>query len=201
MEAAALLPQQLDLLTLAQWGELPEDVQGELVDGHLIEEEMPSFEHEAIVLFLASRLLAWLGDQGFVAVSGVKYAVAPQRGRLPDLTVFLPGGRVPPRRGVVTVAPDIAVEVVSPSLADQRRDRVEKLAEYAAFGIPYYWIVDLQLRTFEVFERGADGRYIHALGAASGILTDVPGCTGLTLNLDVLWAQLDRLGPTTDEGA
>ena len=68
--------------------------------------------------------------------------------------------------------------------------------DYAAFGVRYYWIVEPELRTFEVFELGTDGRYARALGAASGTIDQVPGCEGLTLELDELWRQVDAIEAT-----
>lgn len=44
-----------------------------------------------------------------------------------------------------------------------------------------------------LLELGNDGRYTRALGAAEGAVGDVPGCPGLTLELDELWAAVDRL--------
>ena len=50
------------LLTLNEWRDLPEDVPGELVDGRLVEEEMPDPLHEVIVAWLARMLGNWVPD-------------------------------------------------------------------------------------------------------------------------------------------
>jgi Uma2 family endonuclease len=182
-------------MTLSEWAALPEDDAGELVDGLLEEEEMPDWVHETVVAWLLRTLGNWLAPRGgFVAGSEVKYAVRARRGRKPDASVFLPGARVPPGRGLVRIPPDLVVEVVSPTPRDARRDRVQKIRDYAAFGVRWYWILDPQVRTLEVFERGEDGRYAVARSASEGTLSRIPGCPRLELDLDDLWAQVDRLG-------
>jgi Uma2 family endonuclease len=189
-------------MTLEEWGALPEDEPGELVDGRLEEEERVGFSHDVVVMWLGWLLGAWLAPRGgFVGGSDARFAVKANRGRKPDVAVYLPDGKRPPGHGLVRVPPDIIIEVVSPSPRDARRDRVEKVKEYAAFGVRWYWIVDPQLRSFEVLELGVDGRYAYACGATEGVVDPVPGCAGLAVDLDALWRHVDGLeGEGGEEG-
>jgi Uma2 family endonuclease len=75
----------------------------------------------------------------------------------------------------------------------RRRDPVEKLDDYAVFGVRWYWLIDPAARILEIYELGTDGRYARACAATDAMLTDVPGCPGLTIALPALWARLDRL--------
>lgn len=187
-------PQAPRLLSVAEWAALPEDQAGELIDGRLVEEEMSDCVHELVVAWLIQTLRGWLIPRGgFVFGSEVKYALRPRRGRKSDVSVFLSRSRKPPARGPVGIPPDIMIETVSPAPRDGRRDRVEKMEEYAAFGVRWYWLLDPQLRTLEIFELAQDGRYVHRLGATGGVLQAVPGCEGLTLDLDALFREIDQL--------
>lgn len=187
-------------MTFAEWAALPEDEAGELVDGQLVEEEVPDAIHEVIVSWIIGVLRGWVISRGgLVLGSDAKFVVSAPRGRKPDASAYLPGSRRPPRRGAIDVPPDIMVEVVSPTPRDARRDRVEKIQEYAGFGVRWYWIVDPQEQTLEIFELGPGGRYVHALAAADGAVNEVPGVPGLTLDLDALWSEVERLGPESGE--
>jgi Uma2 family endonuclease len=121
--------------------------------------------------------------------------MSAMRGRKPDLSVYLPGRRPgDPKKSITCVPPDIAVEIVSPVARDQRRARIEKVADYAAFGVRWYWLVDPALRSFEILELGADGRYAHAVAATEQRLDLVPGCDGLAIDVPAPWAEIERLG-------
>jgi Uma2 family endonuclease len=181
----------LPVLSMLEWAD-DDSVPGEYVDGHRTEEEAPSFLHEAIVGWLSLVFGVWLKGKGWVLSSEAKLAVSPTRGRKPDVSVFLLGGAPSRRSSLLDVPPFIAVEVLSPSHRDQIRDRVEKLFEYAAFGVRLYWLVDPEIRIVTVYELGMDGRYVVALSASDGQHA-VPGCDGLILDLDALWAHVDLL--------
>jgi Uma2 family endonuclease len=187
MQRSANTDESASRMTLEEWADLDEDVEGELVDGVLTEEEMPSFLHEIIVAWLIRTLGAWAERRrGQVAASEAKVVVGRRRGRKPDLSVYLPNRMPALADSLVRVPPHLVVEVVSPRPRDARRDRVDKRRDYARAGIPYYWIVDPQLHRLDVFALGTSGRYRVALTAAGGGVR-VPGCPGLALDLDALW--------------
>jgi Uma2 family endonuclease len=67
------------------------------------------------------------------------------------------------------------------------------MEEYARFGIRFYWLVDPQQRTVDIYEQGVERSYTRRVEAGSGSLQDVPGCPGLTLDLDAMWSKIDAL--------
>jgi Uma2 family endonuclease len=127
-------------LSLAEWFTLAEDERGELVDGHLVEEEAPNYGHEILVILLGSLLRGWFAPRGgFVGGSDTKLAVGPKQGRRPDLTVYFAGTPLPPRSGTTAQPPDIAIEIGSPTPVTAagtgwRRWRTTLLSECATTG-------------------------------------------------------------------
>jgi hypothetical protein len=55
--------------------------------------------------------------------------------------------------GKLRVAPDLAVEVLSPGNQNERRDRDAKLRLYSVRGVREYWIVDWRAKSIEVYRR------------------------------------------------
>ena len=130
---------------------LEEDDLRELIDGELVEVEVPTRTHEHIVGRLVSALIVWsdAGHGGTVLPSGYKVPISDRRGVMPDVQLHRAGNEpaVDQEQGLVQGHPDLVVEIVSPS--SQRYDRVTKLRWYAQLGVQEYWLVDPQARTVE----------------------------------------------------
>jgi Uma2 family endonuclease len=175
---------------------LDEDDLRELIDGELVEVEVPTKAHERISFLIAHWLEGWAESRagGTTLGSGYKVRITHKRGVMPDVQFFragnFPSGQ---DQGLVEGHPDLVVEVSSPSSV--RYDRVTKLTWYAAIGVPEYWIVDPAARTLErlVLERE---RYTiaDALGGQSVFRPASFG--GLEIPLARLWEVLGELGPT-----
>jgi Uma2 family endonuclease len=184
-------------MTLEEWAALDDDIEGELVDGVLEEEEMPTHLHELVVTWLLVVLHQWARRRGGrVTGSETKIAVAAGRGRKPDVSVYVRGRQPALGDTIVKVAPHVVIEVTSPRPRDIRRDRIDKQVDYARAGARYYWILDPQLRTLEIFELGRNRRYSVARVASGGTIR-VPGCPGLALDLDALWREIDDAATAT----
>ena len=97
----------------------------------------------------------------------------------------------PERREIVQAwiegAPDLVVEVLSPSTA--HTDRLLKLNRYAEAGVLEYWLVDPAVRTIE-FRVNDGGRFVTH--APSGGSWTSPVVAGVELDIDALWAAVER---------
>jgi Uma2 family endonuclease len=141
---------QLGPYTWKEFVELEEDDPRELLDGHLVEIEVPTRTHERIVAALIAFLTqwGWSHDSGEVLASSYKIRIDDRRGTMPDVQFYRRGNF--PRgqeKGLEKGRPDLVVEVISPS--SRSKDSVHKLHDYAAIGVPEYWLLDPEARTME----------------------------------------------------
>lgn len=124
----------------------------ELVDGVLVEKIMGVQE-----AYLAALIVQLLGeflrahDLGFIMGADGMARLAPGSIRIPDVSFIswsqIPG-RTVPRVAVLGVAPDLAVEVLSPGNTEQEMTR--KLYDYFSAGVRLVWFVDPACRTVRV---------------------------------------------------
>jgi Uma2 family endonuclease len=124
------------------------DTQYELVDGELVAMPPETDLNNLISIYLLSEFLKFVPVQ-LIRHKDTEIVVTGNRTRvrLPDLLILTEelliaiGGR----RATITQnmpSPALVVEVVSPGKVNEDRDYRYKRSEYAARGIPEYWIVD-----------------------------------------------------------
>jgi Uma2 family endonuclease len=92
----------------------------------------------------------------------------------------------------VAGAPDLAIEIVSPS--SKKTDRAVKSAAYADSGISWYWIVDPDERTVEEF-RLETGQYHLVRKWEETQVFEPKLFPGLTVDLERLfdWSEFEGL--------
>ena len=146
-------------MTGEEFWRLPENgTRRALVRGEVVEEMPPGGLHGIVALEIGVRLREWSrGVSGGAAgvESGFYLERDPDTVRGPDVFYVSPD-RVPDEdvpEAFWTVAPDLAVEVVSNS--ESANDVREKVRDYLAAGTPLVWVV--YPRTREVVIHTPDG--------------------------------------------
>ena len=111
---------------------------------------MPTRRHQAISRLLFLAFFAFVQQrEGTVFYAPLRLRVAPGRFREPDLLLLLKAND-PRNQDAFWLGADLVVEIVSPDHIE--RDTVMKRDEYAAAGIPEYWIVNPHDETIVVLQ-------------------------------------------------
>jgi len=161
----------------------------ELVDGILVEKTM-GIRESILAVVLSTALRNYLtGKQlGTVTAPDGTMRLAPGLVRIPDVA-FISWDRFPNRQVQATpipdLAPDLAVEVLSPSntAAEMRR----KLHDYFTAGCPLVWFVDPETRTATIYTAADQSTTLEESQALEGGAV----LPGFVLPLRQLFAELD----------
>jgi len=180
---------QMGPYTWRDFVELDEDDPRELLDGQLVEIELPTWTHERIVAALIAILTQWSWSRkaGQVLASGYRLRIDERRGTMPDVQFYRKGN--PPsgqEKGLERGRPDLVVEVISPS--SRSKDSVRKLYDYAAIGVPEYWLLDPEAHTLERLVL-RDGVYSIVEAVEGDALFQPEEFDGLEVDLGRLWNE------------
>ena len=172
-------------LAYEDYASLPDDERYELIDGELMPMPSPKEIHQKILKIAAGWFL-------LVEASGLgTFYFAPFDVILSDFDVVQPDLIFVSnaRSRIITEdnirgAPDLVVEILSPSTADY--DRTTKRDLYERYGVPEYWLVDPYAKTITILRLGADGYNTHAVYGEGDALTS-PTLAGFSMNLSELF--------------
>jgi Uma2 family endonuclease len=104
---------------------------------------------------------AFKSGAGSVYYAPIDVLLAPTTIVQPDLVFVAATRQAIVTERAIEGAPDLVVEILSPSTS--RQDRVTKAALYARFGVPFYWIVDPSARTLEEYALAQDSYRLVAV--------------------------------------
>ena len=175
------------VLTYKEYEALPADGRRyEIHDGELSVTPAPSPQHQRISakLFLILHEHAESRNLGEVLYAPIDCILAETTIVQPDL-VYLDTSRLHLVSGRgIEGAPTLVVEILSPSTT--LIDRSTKHQLYHRYGIPYYWIVDPEARTIEVYSLVA-GEYQLITRAFGTEAVSLPPFPDLALVPASLW--------------
>jgi len=151
-----------DLLRLPKDGRKYEFVDGE------IRVSPAGMRHGEISLRLGAAMLAFVTPKrlGRVFDSSTGYRLPGGNVRSPDAS-FVSSKRLPKvPEGFAEVAPDLAVEVLSPE--DSPREVLDKVGEYLAAGVRLVWVIDPRASRAVRYRSLSDVREIAPDGTLDG---------------------------------
>src|SRR5438128_12505272 len=136
---------------------LPDDgSRYEIVDGELYVSKQPDMQHQVVCTRVAFLLELWSSQsQSGLAISTPGIIFTNDNAVVPDV-VWISYERYATALqadGKFHSSPELIVEVLSPGLENERRDRGTKLKLYSRRGAEEYWIVNWQERRLEVDRR------------------------------------------------
>lgn len=155
--------------TYSDYLKTPEGAKYQLIGGEIIEMPSPTLYHQRIVTRLSRKIGNFILDNslGEVFVAPLDVYFSDIETYQPDIFVLLNESLSKMKAKNVEGAPDLIVEVLSPSTAFY--DLNHKKSIYEKFGVKEYWIVDQDLKTIELLEN-ENGKYFKV---SEFIATDI----------------------------
>ena len=151
MNVTAATLEHVTKFTYEDYRTAPEDRRYELLDGDLVVAPAPNLKHQRVLLALGMLLGRFVKKAGLgeVLLSPCDVVLSDTDVVQPDLLFISRGREHLVRNGDnVQGAPDLVVEILSPTTAD--RDRGYKRALYARHGVSEYWLIDPVAETVSV---------------------------------------------------
>jgi len=172
------------------WLRLPDDAyRYEIIEGELFVSPPPSIQHQVVVSSLLSAMYQHAKERELGLV-----LTAPIGVRLPGKAVIVQPDLLFIRRerlqlvkdDVVDGAPDLVVEILSPS--NWVYDRTRKQEAYLRAGVREYWIVDYRARTVDVLVLDG-GEYVQRGQYREGDLAPSEALPGFAIPVADIFAR------------
>jgi len=173
-------------LTYEDYCRMPAGLRYELVEGDMRMVPSPSVFHQEISKRLLKSLMEWVEGKGLGLVYDAPIDVVLSQHTVvqPDLLYISRERLGIIMKANIQGAPDLVVEILSPSTAEW--DRVTKRRTYERYGVRELWLVDLEGRSIEVAARnemGLETIRVYPLGTT----VSSPILPGFVVDVDQLF--------------
>lgn len=172
----------------------------EVLDGKIISmAPSPLIEHQEISMSLSIEIGTYLKDKSCSVYSApIDVYLFEDSNKMwidenvknwviPDLIVVCDSNKK--KRNGILGAPDLVVEILSPSSA--KIDRMDKRLAYDRAGVREYWIVDPSNQTVEVYLQNNDSFEIHKVYSREDSIP-VHVLENLTIDLNAIFPKRDE---------
>lgn len=180
------MPSVISKLTYDEFQTLPRDgsKRFELIEGEVFMTPSPNTKHQRAAANLHLALGQFVRERGLGHVFFAPYDVVFSKWTAlePDL-LFIRKDRAPIITDAnVQGAPDLVIEILSPS--NKEYDRETKMRAYENASVPEVWYFDPEADSAEILNLGADGRYVVTAKLSGNVPIVSKALSGLDLALD-----------------
>jgi Uma2 family endonuclease len=128
----------------------------EIIEGELYLSRQPHWHHQYTCVRIATELENWNAKTGLGRVNLAPGLIFGEDDDIaPDL-IWISRERLTValrEDGKLHEAPELIIEVLSPGLSNEKRDRDAKLKLYSRRGVDEYWVVDWRRGRVEIYRR------------------------------------------------
>jgi len=168
--------------------DLGEGRHAELIDGDMYMMASPSSRHQAILMEMSRQLSNHLRGKRCKPYFGLGVQLEKNTVLIPDLIVICDPKKL--TKSSYEGAPDLVVEVLSPSTA--KYDKLTKFILYQQAGVPEYWIVDPTDNILTI-HRLIDGKYTTSVYSDTDT-APVNAIPGFTMDLSEVFIEDEQEG-------
>ena len=140
----------LELLSDDEWKHY------EIIDGELFVTRAPHLKHQNAGGNIYFELQAWSQISKLGKAYLTPGLIFSESDNVQPDVIWISNERLDillDESGHLTGAPELVVEVLSPGINNEKRDKQAKLKLYSTRGVQEYWIVNWQLKTVEIYRR------------------------------------------------
>ncbi len=159
--------------TYNDYKKLPEGAPYQLIGGSLIMTPAPEVYHQEVSGNIQYRIQDFVikNDLGHVYYSPIDVMFSKTEVYQPDIIFIKKSNKKIIGRKKINGAPDLVVEILSPSTA--YFDLREKYRVYEKSGVKEYWIVDPKLKKIEIFENKKKKFYLNNESEKKGRVSSI----------------------------